>query len=586
MTARLALPTPTHRASDVRLVQRIRRRYAIMCIYTGAIMSAIYAVVRGAGLEPSTMSFHLFLVPAYLAGLWLIRRRVSHAWVTNYLMVLVCINIFADAYYSWTVSPVSMAWGLIVPSLALVLSNQRTAMVWAGITAGLMAITPWVVPMLPWHAEIPEGAMELHMLTELLLPLVALQVLFWGHRQTMETVARSAQTRQVRIEHMRDELVRMQRAKDRFFASVSHELRTPLNAINGLSSLLATEGAVAQRPELLGSLRSASEHLMAIVNDLLDLGKLQEGKLRFAQVDFDLPQTLRAAWGIVRIAAQDKGLSYQLDLADDLPSYVQGDPHRLTQVVVNLLSNAVKFTDAGEVVLQARVQALDAQHVTLELHVRDTGIGIPAAFQKQMFESFTQADNVLTRAGGTGLGLYITRQLLALQQGQISFESQEGKGTTFQVLLPIALGQRAPVPVSAASSAPALHGVRILLVDDNPLNLMVAKLQLEKHIDQVQLHTALDGEEAVQWLADHAVDVVLMDLQMPKLDGYAATEQLRASAEPRLQHLPVIAMTANTLDRELQRCTAAGMNGFVTKPFDIQQLSGEIARVLANAARA
>jgi CheY-like chemotaxis protein len=255
----------------------------------------------------------------------------------------------------------------------------------------------------------------------------------------------------------------------------------------------------------------------------------------------------------------------------------------LTQIVVNLLGNAVKFTDEGYISMRVRALPPNPSHggqVNIEIAIQDTGIGIPDSFRSQVFQGFTQADNALTRTGGTGLGLYITRQLVTLQHGRVDFVSQEDIGTTFTAVLPYLLGSPPVDEHSAPTPLETPAALRILLVDDNRMNLMVARLQLEKKIEGVQIHMVEDGQAAVEWLTDNDVDLVLMDLHMPRLDGIAATEYLRASPEQRLQQLPIIAMTANTFDMEGERCKAVGMNGFVAKPFDIEQLMREINRVL------
>jgi CheY-like chemotaxis protein/nitrogen-specific signal transduction histidine kinase len=403
------------------------------------------------------------------------------------------------------------------------------------------------------------------------------------HTRTIELVSRSVRNRQRRVEAMRDELLRSQRYKDRFFASISHELRTPMNAINGISGLLADKIRDEQERELVNSLRTASSHLVSVINDLLDLSRLQEGKIRFISVDFPLAVSLRSAWSIVRMAAQEKRIDYRLEIDPALPAYVRGDPHRLTQIVVNLLGNAVKFTDEGYISMAVRALPPNPSHggqVNIEIAIQDTGIGIPDSFRSQVFQGFTQADNALTRTGGTGLGLYITRQLVTLQHGRVDFVSQEDIGTTFTAVLPYLLGSPPVDEHSAPTPLETPAALRILLVDDNRMNLMVARLQLEKKIEGVQIHMVEDGQAAVEWLTDNDVDLVLMDLHMPRLDGIAATEYLRASPEQRLQQLPIIAMTANTFDMEGERCKAVGMNGFVAKPFDIEQLMREINRVL------
>jgi len=577
-------PRLTRRTSpEIRLIQRIRRQYLRVFAFVGATITGIFATQRWLGDETGSAIYLFMGSLIYVSNFALKPLGVSYVRRVNLLMVATVMVVFGDAYYLWSATPISVVWATVIPFLGFVLLSRQLAVFWTIVATAMTALTPIAVSWLPWQMTMSPDALAYHNITEPLATLLVLQILFIMHTRTIELVSRSVRTRQQRVENMRDELLRSQRYKDRFFASISHELRTPMNAINGISGLLADKIRDEQERELVHSLRTASSHLVSVINDLLDLSRMQEGKIRFISVDFALVPTLRAAWSIVRMAAQEKRLDYRLDIDPGVPAYIKGDPHRLTQIVVNLLGNAVKFTDDGHVTMRVRPmpgRLSTNATVDIELTIEDTGIGIPESFHSQVFQGFSQAENAASRTGGTGLGLYITRQLVTLQHGRIGFVSNEGEGTTFTTVIPFAVGS---APVEERTSTTAVHApsaLRVLLVDDNRLNLMVARLQLEKKIEGVQIHMVEDGQAAIEWLADNDVDLVLMDLHMPRLDGIAATQYLRASPEDRLQRLPIIAMTANTFDMEGERCKAVGMNGFVAKPFDIEQLMREMDRVL------
>lgn len=577
-------PRLTRRTSpEIRLIQRIRRQYLQVFAFTGAAITGIFSFQRWLGGDTGSALYLLTIACVYLSNFGLKRLGMSYVRRVNLLMLATVFVVFGDAYYLWPITPISMVWAVVIPFLGFVLLTRQLAVLWTITATLLMALTPVAVGIIPWQMEMDASSLAYHNITEPVATLLVLQILFMMHTRTIELVSRSVRNRQRRVEAMRDELLRSQRYKDRFFASISHELRTPMNAINGISGLLADKIRDEQERELVNSLRTASSHLVSVINDLLDLSRLQEGKIRFISVDFPLAVSLRSAWSIVRMAAQEKRIDYRLEIDPALPAYVRGDPHRLTQIVVNLLGNAVKFTDEGYISMRVRALPPNPSHggqVNIEIAIQDTGIGIPDSFRSQVFQGFTQADNALTRTGGTGLGLYITRQLVTLQHGRVDFVSQEDEGTTFTVVLPYQLGSPPVDEHSAPAPLETPAALRILLVDDNRMNLMVARLQLEKKIEGVQIHMVEDGQAAVEWLTDNDVDLVLMDLHMPRLDGIAATQYLRASPEQRLQQLPIIAMTANTFDMEGERCKAVGMNGFVAKPFDIEQLMREINRVL------
>jgi signal transduction histidine kinase/CheY-like chemotaxis protein len=574
----------TRRTSpEIRLIQRIRRQYLQVFAFTGAAITGIFSIQRWLGGDTGSALYLLTIACVYLSNFGLKGLGMSYVRRVNLLMLATVFVVFGDAYYLWPITPISMVWAVVIPFLGFVLLTRQLAVFWTITATLLMALTPLAVKLMPWQMEMDASSLAYHNITEPVATLLVLQILFMMHTRTIELVSRSVRNRQRRVEAMRDELLRSQRYKDRFFASISHELRTPMNAINGISGLLADKIRDEQERELVNSLRTASSHLVSVINDLLDLSRLQEGKIRFISVDFPLAVSLRSAWSIVRMAAQEKRIDYRLEIDPALPAYVRGDPHRLTQIVVNLLGNAVKFTDEGYISMAVRALPPNPSHggqVNIEIAIQDTGIGIPDSFRSQVFQGFTQADNALTRTGGTGLGLYITRQLVTLQHGRVDFVSQEDIGTTFTAVLPYLLGSPPVDENSAPTPLETPAALRILLVDDNRMNLMVARLQLEKKIEGVQIHMVEDGQAAVEWLTDNDVDLVLMDLHMPRLDGIAATEYLRASPEQRLQQLPIIAMTANTFDMEGERCKAVGMNGFVAKPFDIEQLMREINRVL------
>jgi signal transduction histidine kinase len=574
----------TRRTSpEIRLIQRIRRQYLQVFAFTGAAITGIFSIQRWLGGDTGSALYLLTIACVYLSNFGLKGLGMSYVRRVNLLMLATVFVVFGDAYYLWPITPISMVWAVVIPFLGFVLLTRQLAVFWTITATLLMALTPLAVKLMPWQMEMDASSLAYHNITEPVATLLVLQILFMMHTRTIELVSRSVRNRQRRVEAMRDELLRSQRYKDRFFASISHELRTPMNAINGISGLLADKIRDEQERELVNSLRTASSHLVSVINDLLDLSRLQEGKIRFISVDFPLAVSLRSAWSIVRMAAQEKRIDYRLEIDPALPAYVRGDPHRLTQIVVNLLGNAVKFTDEGYISMRVRALPPNPSHggqVNIEIAIQDTGIGIPDSFRSQVFQGFTQADNALTRTGGTGLGLYITRQLVTLQHGRVDFVSQEDIGTTFTAVLPYLLGSPPVDEHSAPTPLETPAALRILLVDDNRMNLMVARLQLEKKIEGVQIHMVEDGQAAVEWLTDNDVDLVLMDLHMPRLDGIAATEYLRASPEQRLQQLPIIAMTANTFDMEGERCKAVGMNGFVAKPFDIEQLMREINRVL------
>jgi signal transduction histidine kinase/ActR/RegA family two-component response regulator len=361
-------------------------------------------------------------------------------------------------------------------------------------------------------------------------------------------------------------------AKSRFLASMSHEMRTPLHGILGLTRLLRDDEIrpVAQRR--LELLERSGEHLLTVINDVLDVSKIEAGHVHIEQACFDLAALLDEIAGVSTVTANRKGLQLQL-LSDLPPSYpVEGDAMRVRQILHNLLGNAIKFTDHGSVTL--RVQRLaDSQQI--RFMVQDTGIGIPEAEQALIFDAFHQVDNALDkRHGGTGLGLTISRQLCLAMGGDLRCRSQRGVGSTFECLLRLPHSDAQPAQAMTADELAIAHlqlSGQVLLVEDNPINAMVAEAALRQI--GVQVHIVDDGKRALDWLSEHRPDVILMDCQMPIMDGFDAAGRIREQElKLGLPRTPMIALTANVFPAERQRCIKAGMDDYLGKPFSREDL--------------
>jgi two-component system sensor histidine kinase/response regulator len=374
------------------------------------------------------------------------------------------------------------------------------------------------------------------------------------------------------------------RLKSEFLANVSHEIRTPMNAIIGMTELALGGALPPQERDQVTKANAAARNLLAVLNDILDFSKIEAGKLDVDHTAFSLPALVGSALDMARLQAHAKGLALDVVLDPGVPERVVGDPTRLAQVLNNLLSNAVKFTERGQV--QLRIHVMDGSSQArpiVRFEIEDSGIGLSEEQQARLFEAFTQADASTTRRfGGTGLGLVISRRLLDLMGGRIGVRSTLGRGSLFWFQLPLEVDTREPAGDGDATlaAAPRLDGLRVLLAEDNPLNRELAIALLERAGAQV---TAVDtGTQAVAAVQRQAFDIVLMDVQMPEMDGYEATRRIRALGGAAAQ-LPIVAMTANAMSGDRERSLAVGMNEHLSKPIDTTILRHTLARLRPNA---
>ena len=380
------------------------------------------------------------------------------------------------------------------------------------------------------------------------------------------------------IEAEKEKAEASEKAKHQFLANMSHEIRTPMNAIKGMTDILIRRNPKEDQKEYLDGIKQSSDSLLVIINDILDISKIEAGKVELEQEPFSVVELVNNVHTIMQFKAEEKGL----ELLKDIPAEnltVQGDATRLRQILINLIGNAIKFTEKGLVTTSVKSEQANDK-LNLHFIVSDTGIGIDEDTMGKIFESFEQAYSDTSRKfGGTGLGLSISKKLVELHDGTIWVESEKGKGSQFHFIIPYAIAATAAVVAKAADAnaniADALKGIRVLLVEDNQFNVVVAQEELEDAIEGINIEVAENGLIAVEKLKSSAFDVILMDVQMPTMNGFEATKAIRNFGN-EIAHTPIIAMTANVLKEEVDLCYQAGMNDFIGKPFDTNELIQKI----------
>lgn len=375
-----------------------------------------------------------------------------------------------------------------------------------------------------------------------------------------------------------------QKFKEQFLANMSHEIRTPMNAVMGITNLLLQKNPRPDQIRYLNIIKQSADNLLVILNDILDISKIEAGKMVFEKKPFSIQKEMEGVVNIMRLKAAEKGLQFFLKIEENTPPTLVGDPARLSQILINLVGNAIKFTEKGSVTIDVGQAGKKEDDMLIRFAVTDTGIGIAKEKLTSIFESFTQADSTINRKfGGTGLGLTISRQLISLQGGELMVESEVGEGAEFSFVLPFQVADNQAVELSSKNdkvSGSQLKKLKILLAEDNEFNAVVAIDTLKMELEEVEVSLAETGKVAIDKLQENDYDLILMDIHMPEMNGYEAATFIRNQLPEPLRNIPIIAMTASATQAEIQQCFDCGMNEYISKPFDPSVLVQKIASLL------
>jgi signal transduction histidine kinase/CheY-like chemotaxis protein len=539
-------------------------RFSVMG-WVGAVvmLPPLLAVYLHEGLWGAAIAAVLLVLSGVPLSLGL-RRGLSLAAHSNWSAIASASTTVLACLTERPVDPSAIAFLALVPCLAMLVQGARAGWTWFAIclVLALLLVGTWFVDVQPDWLPTASPVIRAVRLGTLMLS-------FIGFAGTFD------ESRRLALEAER----RANEAKSRFLANMSHELRTPMNGVLGLTEeLLHTELSVTQR-EHLEVVHHSGQSMLTLLNDLLDVAKVEAGKLRLERVAFDLHESLRELLALQRAVAERKGLRLELELEGEVPKVVLGDPLRIRQVLGNLVSNAVKFTQTGQVTVRARLEDATTDTLRLALEVHDTGPGIATEVLPRLFTPFEQADASTTRRfGGTGLGLALSHQLVLAMGGRLHVSSTPGQGTLFTFTVPVARA----APSEAESTRPTtqdagpVHAPPVLVVDDNVVNLKVASALVQRAGYQVM--TARSATEALALLETTRFLAVLMDCHMPDVDGFEATRRIR-KLEDTGGHLPVIALTASTLPEDVRACREAGMDAYLPKPTSLSAVAGLLERV-------
>lgn len=550
----------------------------------------VYNIIGGqlVGL-PWPLVWPMFINFSVFAGIYALSRSGKYPILVRPIYITYGL-ITISAYYFLLngVNGEVPAYFIMGAMLAITVSKKKyyyfLLSLWAGAFLACVIVGHYHPEWVSTYAEYENRGLEFVLASIGIMVLIAFMLilyknLFEYERKDLRRANEKLEAQAIELERLKDEAERANKAKSEFLSTMSHEIRTPLNAVIGLSYILLKENPLPEQRSHLKILKFSAENLLSLINDILDFNKMEAGKLVLEETSFDVRELMEGVMSSFQLKAEEKGI--QLDVIqpeEGVHSYYEGDVTRLTQVLNNLVSNAVKFTEKGFVRMSCSIEEEDEYGVLL-FKVTDSGIGIPEDIKDKIFDSFIQAHSGITRKyGGTGLGLAISKELVRLMGADLKLESVVGEGTefTFTLHLPRVKKKeyRSAFDVST-NDHEILKGVNLLVAEDNAINALVARKFLEGWGANIEI--AKDGKEAIERWRHGQFDLILMDLRMPEMDGIQAATYIRKAGATN-SNIPILALTASAMEEERNDINATGMNEYISKPFNPEELLGKIKK--------